>query len=112
MITHAHRVYLLYFPERKKIFVNELGSLERKVFQHTVVNKKHFLKKLVNNFLRFLKIWSPYLGSLKNLVNIFRGLRKWSDMITPVIKVNESPPGPLCNIATGLVVSNKVVTWA
>ena len=33
--------------ERKKIFVNELGSLEleRKVFQNTIVNKKQFLKK-------------------------------------------------------------------
>ena len=42
MITHVHRVYHIYFPERKKIFVNELGSLERKVFQHTIVNKKQF----------------------------------------------------------------------
>ena len=45
MITHVHRVYLLYFPERKRIFVNELRSLERKVFQHTIVNKKHFFEK-------------------------------------------------------------------
>ena len=50
--------------ERKKVFVNELGSL---------------------------KIWSTYLGSLKNLVNIFGGLQKWPDMITSVIKVNEFP---------------------
>ena len=27
------------------------------------------------------------------MVNLFGGLRKWPDMITPVIKVNESPPG-------------------
>ena len=40
-----------------------------------------------------LKTWPTYLGSLKNLVNIFGGLRKWHDMITPVIKVNEFPPG-------------------
>ena len=72
MITHVHRVYLLYFPERKKIFVNELGSLERKVFQHTIVNKKQFKKNIgQHNFWGFLKICSTYLGSLKNLVNIF-----------------------------------------
>ena len=33
--------------ERKKIFVNELGSLERKVFQNTIPNKKQ-LEKLVS----------------------------------------------------------------
>ena len=36
-------------------------------------------------------ISSTYLGSLKNLVNIFGGLRKWPDMITSIIKVNEFP---------------------
>ena len=41
-----------------------------------------------------MRIWSTYLGSLKNLVNTFGGLRKWPDMITPVIKVNEFPPPP------------------
>ena len=66
MITLVHRVYLLYFPERKKIFVNELGSLERKVFQHTIVNKNQFFLKIgQHNFWGFLKICSPYLGSLK-----------------------------------------------
>ena len=72
MIIHVHRVYLLYFPERKKIFVNDLGSPERKVFQHTIVNKNNFFKKLVNIIL----------GVSENLVNILGGLRKWPDMIT------------------------------
>ena len=95
MITHVHRAYLLYFPGRKKIFENELGSLERKVFQHTIVNKKQFFKKKLSqhNFWGFLKICSTYLLSLKNLVNIFGGLRKWPDMITPVIKLMSSPLG-------------------
>ena len=79
--------------ERKKIFVNELGSLERKVFQNTIANKKQLKKKGQHNFWGFLKIWSTYLGSLKNLVNTFGGLRKWPDIITPVIKVNEFPLG-------------------
>ena len=52
-----------------------------------------FLKNGQHNFLGFLKISSTYLGSMENLVNIFGDLRKWLDMITPVIKVNESPPG-------------------
>ena len=34
--------------EKKKIFVNELGSLERNVFLNTIVNKTQF----------FLKNWS------------------------------------------------------
>ena len=80
--------------DTKKISVNELGSLERKVFQNTVVNKKQIFKKIdQHNFGGFLKIWSTYLGSLKNLVKIFGGLTKWPDMITPTIKVNEFPPG-------------------
>ena len=49
--------------ERKKIFVNELGSLDRKVFQNTVVNKKQFFKKIgQHNLWGFLKIWLTYLG--------------------------------------------------
>ena len=73
MITHVHRVYLLYFPERKKIFVNELGSLERKVFQqlHTIVNKKQFKKKLVNIIL----------GVSENLFNIFGVFKKFGQHI-------------------------------
>ena len=55
--------------------------------------KRNFKKIGQHNFLGFLKIWSTYYGSLKNLVNIFGGLRKSPDMITPVIKVNEFSPG-------------------
>ena len=64
--------------ERKKIFVNELGSLKTKMFQNTIVNKKQFFSFKIGqqNFAGFLKIWSTYLGSLKNLVNIFGSLRK------------------------------------
>ena len=29
----------------------------------------------------------------ENLVSVFAGLRKWPDMITPIIKLNELPPG-------------------
>ena len=44
--------------ERKKTFVNELGSLETKVFQNTIANKKQFFKKIgQHNFGGFLKIW-------------------------------------------------------
>ena len=46
----------------KKIFVNELGCLERKVFQNTIVNKKQFLKKVGEH---------NFLGCSENLVNIF-----------------------------------------
>ena len=60
--------------ERKKIFVNELGSLEleRKVFQNTIVNKKQFLKKLVNIILGWVS---------KNLVNIFGVFEKFGQHI-------------------------------
>ena len=84
------------------------------MFQYTIsVNKKQFLKRIgQHNFWGFRKIWSTYLGSLKNLVNIFRGLRKWPDMITPVIKVNEFPLGQFhvqfriqCLLFTGLFVA-------
>ena len=33
-----------------------------------------------------------FFGVSENLVSIFGGLRKWPDMITPVMKVNEVPP--------------------
>ena len=71
-------------------------DLLREKCSKTLLSKKAIFKKIgQHNFGGFLKIWSTYLGSLKNLVNIFGGLRKWPDMITPVIKVNESPPGDL-----------------
>ena len=94
MITHVYRIYLLYFPERKTIFVNELMSLERKVFQYTIVNKKQFSikKNGQHDSLEFLKIWSIYFGVFEKFYEHIWGLRKWHDMVTPVIKVNESPP--------------------
>ena len=57
--------------ERKEGFVSELGSLERKVFQNTVVNKKHFFKKLTNIIL----------GVSENLVNIFGVFEKFGQHI-------------------------------
>ena len=56
----------LYFPERTKIFVNELGSLERKVFQNIIVNKWQFFFKIGQYIWGLWKIWSTYLGVWEN----------------------------------------------
>ena len=58
--------------ERKKIFVNELGSLERKVFQK-LLPVKSILKKIgQHNFGEFLKIFGQHIWVLvRNFVNIF-----------------------------------------
>ena len=58
--------------ETKKIFVNELGSLDRKVFQNTIVNKRQIFKKIDQR-----KFW----GASENLVNIFGVFEKFGQNI-------------------------------
>ena len=57
--------------EKTKIFVNELGSLERNVFLNTIVNKSN-LKKIGEHNLG---------GGVENLVNIFGVFEKFGQHI-------------------------------
>ena len=60
------------FLRERRFFLNELSSLERKVFQHTIVNKKQFLKKIGQHIF-----WEVS----ENLVNIFGVLEKFGQHI-------------------------------
>ena len=52
-------------------------GLLREKCSNTLLSIKSNLKKIgQHDFLGFLNIWSTYLGSLKNLVNIFGGSEK------------------------------------
>ena len=50
---------------RAKVCVNELGCLERKVFQNTIVSKKQFKKNGQHSFGGFLKFGQHIWGSEK-----------------------------------------------